>query len=218
MSVKIFFDMDGVLVDFAGGVVEVLQQVLEDGDTSRRQFRRLINYEGPDRQEPITAAFLEEITGIKDAKGERTKWMKRINDAVFAIVGTGGHAYWSSLPSLPGYQQMIEHAQELVGVENVYVCTAPVQDKTGGCESGKRQWIADNTTIPADQVYVTEDKPSVLNDFPDETCILIDDRTKYCDAWKSGGGIAIRHVPPATMSTVQNTISQLDLLVNSTEL
>ena len=57
--------------------------------------------------------------------------MKRINDAVFAIVGTGGHAYWSSLPALPGYQQMIEHAQELVGIENVYVCTAPVQDKTG---------------------------------------------------------------------------------------
>ena len=218
MSVKIFFDMDGVLVDFAGGVVEVLQQVLEDGDTSRRQFRRLINYEGPDRQEPITAAFLEEITSIKDAKGERTKWMKRINDAVFAVVGSGGHAYWSSLPSLPGYQQMIEHAQELVGVENVYVCTAPVQDKTGGCESGKRQWIADNTTIPANQVYVTEDKPSVLNDFADETCVLIDDRTKYCKAWKSGGGIAIRHVPPATMSTVQNTISQLNLLVNNAEL
>ena len=218
MTVKIFFDMDGVLVDFAGGVVEVLQQVLEDGDTSRRQFRRLINYEGPDREEPITAAFLEKITGIKDAKGERTKWMKRINDAVFAIVGTGGHSYWSSLPSLPGYQQMIEHAQDLVGVENVYVCTAPVQDKTGGCESGKRQWISDNTTIPANQVYVTEDKPSVLNDFPDETCILIDDRTKYCNAWQSGGGIAIRHVPPATMSTVQNTISQLNLLVNSAEL
>ena len=215
MSIKIFFDMDGVLVDFAGGVVDALQQVLEDGDTSRRQFRRLINYEGPDRQEPITAEFIEEITEIKDTKGERTKWMKRINDAMFAIVGSGGHPYWSSLPSLPGYQQMIEQAQDLVGVENVYVCTAPVQDKTGGCESGKRQWIADNTTIPANQVYVTEDKPSVLNNFPNETCILIDDRIKYVNAWKSGGGIAIRHVPPATMSTVQNTLSQLNLIVNN---
>ena len=215
MSIKIFFDMDGVLVDFAGGVVNALQQVLEDGDTSRRQFRRLINYEGPDRQEPITAEFIEEITEIKDTKGERTKWMKRINDAMFAIVGSGGHPYWSSLPSLPGYQQMIEQAQDLVGVENVYVCTAPVQDKTGGCESGKRQWIADNTTIPANQVYVTEDKPSVLNNFPNETCILIDDRIKYVNAWKSGGGIAIRHVPPATMSTVQNTLSQLNLIVNN---
>lgn len=215
MSIKIFFDMDGVLVDFAGGAANALQQALDAGDTSRRQFRRLINYEGPDREEPITAEYLEMITTIKDAKGERTKWMKRVNDAVFAIVGSGGHPYWSTLPSLPGYQQMIEHAQELVGVENVWVCTAPIKDKDGGCESGKRAWIAQNTTIPADQVYVTEDKPGVLQDFPGETCILIDDRTKYCGAWRNGGGIAIRHTPPATMITVQDTLSQLNLLVNS---
>ena len=175
--------MDGVLVDFAGGAADALQQVLDSGDITKKAFRRLINYEGSDREEPITAEYLETITTIKDAKGERTKWMKRVSDAVFAIVGSGGHSYWSTLPSLPGYQRMIQYAQDLVGVENVYVCTAPVKDKDGGCESGKRAWIAQNTTIPANQVYVTEDKPSVLQDFPGETCILIDDRIKYCTAW-----------------------------------
>ena len=64
-------------------------------------------------------------------------------------------------------------------------------------------------------MYVTEDKPSVLQDFPGEKCILIDDRIKYCEAWKNGGGLAIRHTPPATSSTVQNTINQLELLVNT---
>ena len=44
---KIFFDMDGVLVDFAGGGADAIQQALEAGDTSRRQFRRLVNYDGP---------------------------------------------------------------------------------------------------------------------------------------------------------------------------
>ena len=214
---KVFFDMDGVLVDFAGGVADAIGALLDAGDDSSRNIRRLINYDGPDKELPITAEYIETITGIKDAKGERTQWMKRVGNAVFSVVGTGGHSYWASLPSLPGFQQMIEHAQNLVGVENVYVCTAPVQDKTGGCESGKRQWIADNTTIPANQMYVTEDKPGVLNDFPGETCILIDDRTKYCNAWKQGGGLAIRHTPPVTMSTVQNTLSQLDLFVNNAE-
>ena len=212
---KIFFDMDGVLVDFAGGAANAIMAAYDAGDTSIKGIRRMLNYDGPDIELPITAEFLEQITTIKDSKGERTKWMKRVNDAVFSIVGSGGHPYWSSLPSLPGFQQMIEHAQGLVGVENVYVCTAPVKDKTGGCESGKRQWIADNTSIPANQVYVTQDKPSVLNDFPGETCILIDDRIKYVNAWEAGGGIAIRHTPPATMSTVQTTLSQLNLLVNS---
>ena len=99
MSVKIFFDMDGVLVDFAGGGADAIQQALEAGDTSRKQFRRLINYDGPDRVEPITAEFLETMTTIKDSKGERTKWMKRVSDALFSIVGSGGHPYWSTLPS-----------------------------------------------------------------------------------------------------------------------
>ena len=49
---KVFFDMDGVLVDFAGGGADAIQQALEAGDTSRRQFRRLINYDGPDRENP----------------------------------------------------------------------------------------------------------------------------------------------------------------------
>ena len=212
---KVFFDMDGVLVDFAGGAADAIMAALDAGDTSSKGIRRLINYEGPDKELPITSEYIETITSIKDAKGERTKWMKRVGDAVFSVVGSGGHSYWASLPSLPGFQQMIEHAQDLVGIDNVYVCTAPVRDKTGGCESGKRQWIADNTSIPAAQVYVTEDKPGVLGDFPNETCILIDDRIKYCNAWTQGGGQAIRHTPPATMSTVQNTISQLNLLVNT---
>jgi len=211
---KIFFDMDGVLVDFAGGAADAIQRALQTGDTSRRQFRSLIDYEGPDRVEPVTSEFLETMTTIKDSKGERTQWMKRVSNAMFSIVGSGGHRYWSTLPSLPGYRQMIMFAQELVGVENVWVCTAPIKDKDGGCESGKRAWIAKNTSIPDNQVYVTENKPGVLQDFPEEKCILIDDRIKYCSAWSDRGGIAIRHSPPETMETVQNTIDQLELLVN----
>mgnify|MGYP001348143712 CR=1 FL=1 len=216
MSVKIFFDMDGVLVDFAGGAANALQQALEAGDTSRKQFRRLITYDGPDREEPITAEFLESITAIKDTKGERTKWMKRVNDAVFAIVGTGGHPYWSTLPTLPGYNRMVEAAISLVGINNVYVCTAPVFDKTGGCESGKRAWIEAHTEILPNNVFVTVDKGSIAAKFPNDTCILIDDRIKYCNLWQAAGGIAIRHSPPADMPTVNRTISQLQLIVKST--
>ena len=110
--------------------------------------------------------------------------MKRVGAAVFAIAR--GETWWSSLPNLPGHQEMIEYAQDLVGIENVYICTAPVQDKDGGCERGKRNWVAQNTSIPENQVYVTNDKASVLSNFPGETCILVDDRTKYCEAWQNG--------------------------------
>ena len=215
MSIKIFFDMDGVLVDFAGGAAEAIQAALDTGDTSSRQFRRLINYDGPDREEPITAEYLEKMTVIKDSGGERTKWMKRVSDAMFKIVGSGGHPYWSTLPSLPGYNRMIQSAIDMVGTHNVYVCTAPVIDKTGGCESGKRAWIEQNTEILPHNVFVTPNKGSIASQFPNDTCILIDDRVKYCDAWQSSGGISIRHTPPATLDTVNRTISQLQLIVKS---
>ena len=89
---KVFFDMDGVLVDFAGGVADAIGALLDAGDDSSRNIRRLINYEGPDKELPITAEYIETITGIKDAKGERTQWMKRVGNAVFSVVVTGGHA------------------------------------------------------------------------------------------------------------------------------
>ena len=141
--------------------------------------------------------------------------MKRVGDAVFAVVGSGGHSYWSTLPSLPGYNRMIEAAIELVGINNVYVCTAPVTDKTGGCESGKRAWIEANTDILPENVFVTPDKGSIATQFPNDTCVLVDDRTKYVNAWTAAGGVAIRHIPPADMSTVNRTISRLQLIVKS---
>jgi len=210
MSTKIFFDMDGVLVDFARGAVDTINDMLASGDESKKAIRRLINYDGPDKEE-ITVEFLETGTAKKDAKMERTKWEKRVSDAVFSVVGGGGHEYWASLPALPGYESMIEAAIDLVGLENVYVCTAPVGSASGGCGTGKRAWVASNTSILADHVFVTEDKGSIATQFPSDTCVLIDDRKKYCDAWRSSGGLPIRHTPGDS----QTSIAQLNLLVNS---
>ena len=39
MSIKIFFDMDGVLVDFAGGVADAISALIDAGDTSSRNIR-----------------------------------------------------------------------------------------------------------------------------------------------------------------------------------
>ena len=214
MTIKIFFDMDGVLVDFAAGAVMALNEAIISGDTSSKNLRRLINYEGPDREE-ITVSFLESITQKKDVGIKRTQWEKRVTNAMFSIVGSGGYSYWSSLPSNVGYLQMIDAADDLVGLANIYVCTAPVEDKDGGCEKGKRAWIDSRTLISAENVYVTGDKGSIVSQFPEDVCILIDDRVKYCQAWETAGGIAIQHTPPATIDRVQQTIKQLELIVNS---
>ena len=133
---------------------------------------------------------------------------------MFSLIGTGGYNYWASLPSNIGHTQMIAVADQLVGLENVYVCTAPVEDKDGGCEKGKRNWIDTRTLIVAENVFVTGDKGSIAAKFPEDVCILIDDRKKYCKAWENAGGIAIQHVPPATTERVELTIKELTKIVN----
>ena len=182
MSIKIFFDMDGVLVDFAAGAVMALNEALISGNTSSRNLRRLINYEGSDKQE-ISIEFLESITKKKDEGIQRTQWEKRVTNAMFSLIGAGGYDYWVSLPSNTGYGHLIEAADGLVGLANIYVCTAPVEDKDGGCDRGKRTWIDTRTLISAENVFVTGDKGSIASKFPEDVCILIDDRKKYCEAW-----------------------------------
>jgi hypothetical protein len=216
MTVKIFFDMDGVLVDFAAGAAIALNEALMLDDKSSKNVRRMINYEGNDKEQ-ITVDFLEKSTEKKDTKQDRTQWEKRVTSAMFSIIGAGGHAYWASLPTNAGYSQMIEAADNLVGLANVYVCTAPIKDNTGGCESGKRAWINSNTLIASENVFVTEDKPSIAEMFPDDVCILIDDRIKYCQAWEASGGISIRHKPPSSLERVQQTIKQLELVCKKAE-
>ena len=47
---KIFFDMDGVLVDFAGGAADAIAALLEAGHPYSKLNRRLNNYQGHDKE------------------------------------------------------------------------------------------------------------------------------------------------------------------------
>ena len=205
--------MDGVLVDFAKGAAQALNSVLETKDTSHKNFRRLIEYEGP--KESISGDYLDSLVVKKDVGSERTQWEKLVNYAMFTAISKKGQPHWENLPSLLGRDQMICAAIEMVGLNNVYVCTAPIIDKDGGCERGKRNWIEANTDILPSNMYVTGDKGSIAAQFPNDTRILIDDREKYCSAWKLNGGISIRHSAPVTMAGVYKTISKLQLIVKS---
>jgi hypothetical protein len=45
--------------------------------------------------------------------------------------------------------------------------------------------------------------------FPDNRCILIDDREKYRAMFQAGGGEGIIHSPVASMAGVQNSLAEL---------
>lgn len=211
MGTKIFFDMDGVCVDFAGGWTKRLLEEIEFGNLESKGVRRLANYEGPDVQE-ITPELVEQGTIKKDAKAERTKFEKRLSSAIMSVAARGTADDWANLPALSNFHAMIDAAMDKVGADNVYVCTAPIGGLGGPCEEGKRMWCSANTNIYAENVYVTEDKGSIAQMFPDDACILIDDRSKYVNKWEEAGGIAIHHMSPANESRVRTTIQAINAL------
>lgn len=208
MKTIIYLDMDGVLVDLQQGMFETLVEDIENGlgnfqGSREKALRKLLSYPDP---EPITMQSMQQALAKKDAGIERTKWEKLLDRYKYMILGKQGADWWANLPAMNGFETLIEECQKMVGLENVHILTAPVKTKTNSVERGKLQWVLKNTNIPEDQIHITEKKEAFAGGLF-EKAILIDDRTKYCSNFESGGGFAILH------TDVNKTLAELKELV-----
>ena len=198
-DVHIFFDMDGVLVDFAGKVAEeinsslgaVPEELYSDSKSKRRALKRLQRaFEEEGRTAPVTPEELESMTARKDAGVERTKTEKRISDYLFSIVSNNPQI-WIDMPLLPGAEEMVELAQQ---VGNVNVLTSPVDEASAGA---KEEWVSNYFPELSGNVTVTREKGAHLQSLglveKGERAILIDDRTKYVNQFEDVGGEAVLH-------------------------
>jgi len=205
--IHIFFDMDGVLVDFAGKVAELINNTIDknpdefyaDSKSKRKALKRLqkvLAEEG--RTTPITSKELEQMTARKDAGQERTKMEKRISDYLFSLISNDSQV-WADMGILPGAKEMVDLAQ---GLGNVHVLTSPVDDASA---EGKKEWLSHHFP-EIDNIIITGEKGAALQNLgiidAGGRAILIDDRTKYIDQFEQAGGEAIHHSADNTSSTV----------------
>ena len=212
MKYRIFFDMDGVLVHFILGLTALMNKKVTEADRSIRPVRRLIDYEGTDKT-PITSHYLEHGLRKKDKGIPITKWERICRSEAFALMGNAGPAYWEDLKPTPEYDLMIDHAISLVGIDRVHVLSSPLVYGREGCITGKRAWLKTHTKINLDNVQIRPDKPNVVKQYPDDTCILIDDRAICYPEWEHNGGILIDHFPPVCVERVHETIEKLTQIV-----
>ena len=130
----------------------------------------------------------KDLTGMTtqeaDAKGPEVFW-KPISDA--------GASFWIRLKWMPDGHELWNYIKHF----NPSLLSAPSREKSS--RIGKRVWVKHN--LPGVKLILAN--ASDKQNYSGENQILIDDRDKNIEQWRSKGGIGILHTSAA------DTIKQL---------
>ena len=196
MDYQVFSDMDGVLVNFEGGVLKYMN----------RRFQELRHQpDHPDYKLARSAA--KELGGWdvvinkwhiarSDMEGS-LKRNYRTRDMMYRMVEDNVEL-WANLGWERGGKELWDYIKDIPGLE---ILSAPMAE---GSKVGKRMWVERELGVPVEKVNLSDSKKpyGVWNG---KQGLLIDDRDKYVNEFREGGGIAIKHNP----DDVDNTIRQL---------
>ncbi len=157
----ILLDMDDVLVDFTNGAMA---------------FWGVDNYDVLDCYpkgigRDITMAY-ECVTGLRI--DEEIWWEHFKREA------------WANMPPSPDCCRIVDWARDLVGYENVYLCTTPT--RCGECMAGKLDWIKKNLGPWAYRNYIMTPKKFVC---ARPGTLLVDDCDRNVELFKEWGGEAV---------------------------
>jgi len=206
---QIFLDMDGVLVDMTGGVVDTvnasLQKVRNGASTnhadpdsvhpglkSRSQaLRMLVKEMEKEGREEITAKEFDLMTDLKDS-GESLQGAQKRLQTYFFKLASANQDWWVNLPPLQHAQALVDLANEASHDGKTRILSAPIDAES---IAGKEIWIENNLIgIDPGKINVVHDKGGLLKslNLPENIIpILIDDRAKYQKQFKESGGEVI---------------------------
>lgn len=190
MQVIVYFDLDGVLADMQGGLMQNkelvdLRKILDDLIESKFQdYKGLVD-------DDIKSKFKKELEGNPESPvKELKKAFNKYTSKVFSIASKPG--FYAGLPLMEGAKEMVAKSKELTG-QLPNILSSPVGDENdlnNPSVQEKKDWVKSNFGDMVDKIIITTDKASVVKD---KCCLLIDDRPKYVDVFTGAGGTAILH-------------------------
>jgi FMN phosphatase YigB (HAD superfamily) len=202
-----FFDMDGVLVDFANPVANEINKLISGEATPRSKNQtKLLSKIKVSGITGVTAPQIEEITSMKDNKEELNPTQKMISQLLYSIMASPDGEIWRNLPKAIGADEMLDAA---AAKGKVYILTAGIGDAS---DPAKKDWVKQNLSgHKIEDVILSHNKGEVISalGIDPKRAYLIDDRKKHLDSFAAAGGITIAHQPPASNEAVSTTLERI---------
>jgi len=196
-KLQIYCDMDGVLVDFEGGIVAKINKDIKDEGIQLSSMQKLRNILEKQGRDSIT---------IDDLGYDKEKRIKVARNYMYASVGDSAK-WWAELPWTEQGKGLWEAITDPAGIGGymrdggVHILTAPMKK---GSEMGKIKWIEKNLSPAPVRVHqshnkfewANSEKGGISEDMFKQGYrnILIDDfLVKNIKPWQRKGGLGAHH-------------------------
>jgi hypothetical protein len=169
--------MDGVLCDFIGGAVKIVNETLENRD----------NITDPGLKETIEKAIEELGKTSVDKNDLRINTPNKNVRKLMKDLIRNNKDFWANLEWAKGGRVI----WKAIAPYNPYILSAPM-GKSAESKAGKIEWIKKNLTPQPGRIILDDDKWK-HTDFDGKQGVLIDDMWFNIDEYREAGGIAIFH-------------------------
>ena len=178
-EIQIFCDMDGVLVDFEGGIVDYINEDLRDEsrvpDNLLKTYKKL--------QQKLEDLGRDQEIEVSDLTRDPEKRIQAVRKYMYARA-QDDFEFWKNLDWTPDGKQLWSHIKDKS--PQIIILTTPMRGE--GSRDGKVEWVKNNLGSQY-KVILEEDKWK----YSGENKLLIDDFLTNIEPWAEKGGIVVHH-------------------------